>query len=510
MPSVSEKQHRAMEAAAHGNSNLGIPEKVGKEFVAKDAETPSSENENELSIVRKMISGDLSGPQKYANVTLFDMRITGTGTSYREALDEIVYRPPENFLTEDFVQRCNGLPVIFEHPEGKSLDTKEYRERAIGTIVFPYIKADEVWGIAKIYDQDAADLMQSSHLSTSPAVVFKKTDGNRKIEFADGSHLLIEGVPSLLDHLAICREGVWDKGNGPKGISQGDEAMPETDKEVIKEGFKENSEGKKDGSEEMPAWADAFMKKVDSRFDALEKGRVDHSIDGRKDEDKEGKKEGGKEKKSEEEAKKEIEKAEKEGDKERSDKARKDAEKKDAEGETETKRQEKDDARHDSIVKENSDLKKRLQAVESTITNFTRELSGEDKNALASAQARADSLAQCFGETVTSPLSGETPISYRKRLAEKFQKHSSDRVKVIKLDNLDIHSFPVIEDQIYADAIAISNSPSLLPKGRLIEHKTKDESGRTITSYTGDIAVFLEPFAMKPRAFRLNTDRRNG
>lgn len=36
MPSVSEKQHRAMEAAAHGKSTLGIPKKVGKEFVKAD------------------------------------------------------------------------------------------------------------------------------------------------------------------------------------------------------------------------------------------------------------------------------------------------------------------------------------------------------------------------------------------------------------------------------------------------------------------------------------------
>jgi 8-oxo-dGTP pyrophosphatase MutT (NUDIX family) len=37
MPSVSERQHRAMEAAAHGHSTLGIPESVGKEYVAADA-----------------------------------------------------------------------------------------------------------------------------------------------------------------------------------------------------------------------------------------------------------------------------------------------------------------------------------------------------------------------------------------------------------------------------------------------------------------------------------------
>ncbi len=37
MPSRSGKQHRAMEAAAHGHSTLGIPAKVGKEFVQADA-----------------------------------------------------------------------------------------------------------------------------------------------------------------------------------------------------------------------------------------------------------------------------------------------------------------------------------------------------------------------------------------------------------------------------------------------------------------------------------------
>lgn len=35
--SVSEPQHNAMEAAAHGQSTLGIPQKVGEEFTSKDA-----------------------------------------------------------------------------------------------------------------------------------------------------------------------------------------------------------------------------------------------------------------------------------------------------------------------------------------------------------------------------------------------------------------------------------------------------------------------------------------
>lgn len=36
MPSVSGSQHRAMEAAAHGNSTLGISASVGKEFSEAD------------------------------------------------------------------------------------------------------------------------------------------------------------------------------------------------------------------------------------------------------------------------------------------------------------------------------------------------------------------------------------------------------------------------------------------------------------------------------------------
>jgi hypothetical protein len=36
MPSVSKKQHNAMEAAAHGHSTLGIPKSVGEDFSNAD------------------------------------------------------------------------------------------------------------------------------------------------------------------------------------------------------------------------------------------------------------------------------------------------------------------------------------------------------------------------------------------------------------------------------------------------------------------------------------------
>lgn len=36
MPPASEKQRKAMASAAHGSSTLGIPKKVGREFIKAD------------------------------------------------------------------------------------------------------------------------------------------------------------------------------------------------------------------------------------------------------------------------------------------------------------------------------------------------------------------------------------------------------------------------------------------------------------------------------------------
>ena len=95
-----------------------------------------------------------------------------------------------------------------DHPETSVLTTEEFKNRAIGSIILPYIKGDEVWGIAKIYDNDAMKQIieegnSPAGISTSPSVVFDNTAGNTTLTTEDGSPLLIEGVPFLLDHIAI-------------------------------------------------------------------------------------------------------------------------------------------------------------------------------------------------------------------------------------------------------------------------------------------------------------------
>jgi len=179
---------------------------------------------DELDIAKAIVAGDLTSPQRYGNLLLVALRITGTGAAYRSQHKEFVWRDPSMYMTPEFLERCNGLPVVFEHPEGNMLNTKEFRERIVGMIFVPYFKADEVWGIAKILDAPAARLLETEDMSTSPGVCFIGVPSGTKFK-KDGNVFLIENEPSLIDHLALLIPtdkasgfGVWDRGEGLNGV----------------------------------------------------------------------------------------------------------------------------------------------------------------------------------------------------------------------------------------------------------------------------------------------------
>ena len=109
--------------------------------------------ENETDVAHLMADGILPSPQRYGNMHMWRMRITGTGLAYRSSLGEHVYRPPENYLNDQFLARCNGLPVVLEHPDANVLSSDEYRARNVGTIVLPFISGEDVDGIARIYPE---------------------------------------------------------------------------------------------------------------------------------------------------------------------------------------------------------------------------------------------------------------------------------------------------------------------------------------------------------------------
>jgi 8-oxo-dGTP pyrophosphatase MutT (NUDIX family) len=243
---------------------------------------------NELKVAQAIAAGDLVSPQFYENLALFDIRITGTGRAFRHEKkddkgkvvqeEEIVWRDPSLYVNPEFVARCNGLPVILEHPKSEMLDSDEYRDRNVGSVFLPYIKPDpegrghdEVWGVAKILDEPAAKLMAENQLSTSPAVVWSDPSVNVEGETSDGRKFLLEGKPSLLDHIAICWQGVWDKGGEPTGVTtvRGDSIM------TAEELAKQKAEQEKKSADTLAAVAGLTdtLKGLVTRFDSIEENQ---------------------------------------------------------------------------------------------------------------------------------------------------------------------------------------------------------------------------------------------
>jgi hypothetical protein len=179
---------------------------------------------DERDVAKAIIAGELTSPQYYTkHLMLIALRITGTGVSYRSQHKEYVWRDPALYMNDAFLERCQGLEIIFRHPKKTMLNTDEYKDRTVGSIFIPYLKSEdeEVWGIAKIRDMDAAALLEHEEMSTSPGVLCV----GPKIEADDGRVMLLEDEPTLLDHLAILapgEAGVWDKGQGLNGVESVD------------------------------------------------------------------------------------------------------------------------------------------------------------------------------------------------------------------------------------------------------------------------------------------------
>lgn len=438
---------------------------------------------DDLGVAEAIRDGDLVSPQRFHNVTLVAMRISGTSVAYRSALNEFVYRHPDDYLTDRFLARCNGLPVIMMHPKGAVLDSKEFSDRIVGTMFLPYLRGDEVWGIAKIYDDATIEMLGEQQLSTSPSVVFvdPKTT-NTTLTREDGSTLLIEGKPALIDHLAICQAGVWDKGGEPTGIDiRGDAAM--TDEEKAAE-----AKAKADAEEKAKADAEAGTKLdkildalggMGTRMDAFEK-RCDAMDAARKDSDDKPKEE---DKKPDSDDKDKDEAA-----KLAADKARKDAE-------DEKEKERADAARADSerVQKQIADLAAKLPVPRSD----------DDRRALADAQARADDVFQAYGDAAPRFLDGEMLIDYRKRLAAKLQ-GNSNRWAGIPLADLPEAAFAPIETQIYADAAVAAKSPTGIPEGTLRPITRTDSTGRRITEYHGTPGAWMSAFKSPSRRARID------
>jgi hypothetical protein len=481
----------------------------------KFAQSTLGPNVTELEVAQAIRDGKLPSPQRFHNVWLFNLRITGTGTAYRRALDEFVYRPPENYLTDEFLARCNGLTVIVEHPEENLLNSEQFKKRNIGAIMLPYISGDEVWGISRVYDDEAAEIMAKHQLSTSPSVYFTNTDDNTKLDLADGRSILIEGKPGLLDHLAVCLQGVWDKGGPPTGVDsahassgQVDQAgeLPQSERTTyaLKDSaMPTENESKKDNLEEVArkdsgdgeSWM-KHLEKISSAFESLA-NRITKLEDERTRADSAKKDEGSmpgealptaasmdadKAKKDTEEGKTMADKAKKDAEKAAEEEAKA---KKDAEEEAKRKEEEEEKARKDAD--------ERIARLESAVTHIPKSCFDDDYSEMAKHQAKADSVYAAFGDSAPGPLRGETLQAYRTRLASGLKNHS-EAWKGVDLSRVDSSVLSIAEEQIYADAAKSAMNPTDIPEDMLIERTRKDETGRVIKTFIGKPSAWTNQF----------------
>ncbi|EFW53623.1 TolA protein [Shigella boydii ATCC 9905] len=191
----------------------------------------------ELEVAERIRDGTVPSPVKFSNMWLVNLRITGTGLAYRAGLKEHVWCDPKLYLNEEFLRRCNGLPVITNHPDDAVLTEEDFKSRIVGSVMLPYIRGDEVWAVCRVYLQSIVEEITEGDVSTSPSVVFNSTSGNVEVQEGD-TNFLIEGVPFLVDHIALVTKahgslGVWDKDRIPAGVEVTNTGEIEMEKEEL-------------------------------------------------------------------------------------------------------------------------------------------------------------------------------------------------------------------------------------------------------------------------------------
>jgi hypothetical protein len=538
MPVVSSKQKRAMFAALSGHSNLGIPKSVAEKFVGPHHDAaPEGGDLSDFEAAEAVRDNELPSPTTYYGLDgkrafdLFDLRITGTGAAWRESLGEWAHRDATLWTSPEFVQRCNGLQVIELHPPDSGLNSEEFNKRAIGSIVLPYVKGDEVWGIAKIFDADAAEAMQKTLRSTSPGVTAPKGSTPELVEGV-ADPVLNEGLPQILDHLAVCEAGVWDKGGPAAGVrldavlGAGTGMANDVVNSVIGKGEvvtdeekaaleKERDDARKDAADAKAKLDEAEKEREDRRKKDAER-RDKERRDGRRKHEATRRSDAGEKEESEEEEREREDRHKKDRAK-RHDSAKHDGEmmdcaKCDAAEDEESEKEEKDrkDAAAAKVAEVNAEIASEMRDAKERADSMAEQIKAlqanqqpmnhDDAMKIAQAFHRADSLFGMLGEKAPQHYPGEKPSRYQARLATELQKHLPD-TSVYKAavfnDSLPSQAFSLMEDALYKEVYAEAKSPTRNDsqmRNQLIMRETKDELGRTRREYTGSSRAGLGLF----------------
>jgi len=443
----------------------------------------------EIDLYKIIQQGVVIGPNSYFNQVLFPVRVTGTGVAFRLGDLQYTFRDPKDYLTSEFVERVNGLPLLWKHAEADLIDGKTLAQQSIGNVVAPWIKGDEVWGVGRVVNSDAATTMATGAYSTSPS--FITAINSRSNE--GGINLTIEGQTMHLDHLAVVDMGVWDKLGEPSGIDApitlrpipltfvkdytmedvapaADAVMnPSTDSSEDR--FKKLEDSMARMSDAMTKLCDAMMSKKDAATEPA--APMADSTGSEPAPLMEGASFG-------------------------------DAAPLPGDGATQdavtTEAFKHAMSAKDAVI---AAQQKQLDALASSMP---KDLSDDDRNALSEAESKADAIFLAFGKSAPRPLMNENHLPYRRRIAKTLQPHSK-RFKSINLGVLDATSFGAIEAEIYKDALDAARSPEGMPPNGLMPVKRRSFGNREIIEWRGSPRAFLAPFSESPKRAKLTPQR---
>lgn len=495
----------------------------------------SNELRTELDIAQRIAHGLLPSPVPFGAMWLVNIRITGTGLAYRVGLKEIVWRDPDNYLNKEFLDRCNGLPVIVNHPDEETLTASSFKERICGTVMLPYIRGEEVWGVCRLYDRELVAQLAKGDVSTSPGVLFNEESGNLELT-GDDDNLLIEGVPHLIDHIALVMPdrgslGVWDKNETPEGVeltsTQESFPMDEENKtllaQLIQGAMAEAMKPVNERMDQFTARLDA-MGRDDSRHDNHDEERDENRNDSRCDEnDDDGRMDASRhdDSMSEEDIRAQISRLEKMLHREDIDseheregmEARDDLNAGDPvhrSKEPMVKEQLRDANAHET-GRDDADLPNG-RSYDGRMDNANlngKHIDVRDDEKMGEARARADSAFTAIGQDAPIPFRGESSLSYRQRALVVMQKHSKAHKNVDIRSIKDSAALSLVEDAIYADAKKAVDHAINNTRGQLVARVRNDEAGRRIVEYKGDMNAWLSAFKQPGRVMaKLNANMR--
>jgi hypothetical protein len=167
-----------------------------------------------------------------------------------------------------------------------------------------------------------------------------------------------------------------------------------------------------------------------------------------------------------------------------------------------------------SLDKQVADAQAQLADLQRRQAYANGALTDSETREMEAAQLRADSAYKGLGLGGAPPRQlGETPVTYKARLAEGLQRYAYDdglrKMNLRTLANLAPTAFSNFETQVIAEATRRGDDGSWSADGNIREKKVLDAAGRAWTEYAGPSTLsWMDAFMMPRRKVRSYVDSR--